>query len=113
MGCNCKTQTEQYSVKTDVKLSKKITNYTLRSIVFLVSLIFLPIILIVSIWFMFRTLVLDKEADIVGIVSSIGNLFISNKDKEDDDDDDDDMEEDYNEDDYELIDVDYTEDKTN
>jgi hypothetical protein len=110
MSCNCKTQTEQYSVKSDVKLNKKITNYTLRSLVFLVSLIFLPIILIASIWFMFRTLVLDKEVDIIAIVSLIGNLFTRNKD---DDDDDDDMEEDYNEDDYELIDIDYIKDKTN
>lgn len=109
MGCNCKTQGDQYSIGPDIKLNKKITNYTLRSVVFLFSLILLPIILIAAIWFMFRTLVLNKDVDIMGIMSSINDKFKSNKNDDDDDYDD----EDYDEDDYELVDVDYIENKTN
>ena len=109
MSCNCKTQNDQYSIGQDMKLDKKITNYTLRSVVFLLSLILLPIILIAAIWFMFRTLVLNKDVDIIGIMSSINDKFKSNKNDDDDDYDD----EDYDEDDYELVDVDYIENKTN
>lgn len=106
MGCNCKTQNDQQNVGPDMKLNKKIINYTLRSVVFLFSLILLPIILVASIWFMFRTLVLNKEVDIIGMLSLINDKFKSNKNDDDDD-------EYYDEDDYELVDVDYLETKTN
>ena len=112
MGCNCKTQTEQYSVESDVKLNKKIINYTLRSVVFLFSLILLPIILVASIWIIFRTIVLNKEINVFEILNSLGNLLKSNK-NDDDDDDNYEIEEEYDIDDYELMDVDYITNKTN
>lgn len=102
MGCNCKTGKDQYAVGPEVNLTKKITNYTLRSVVFLFSLILLPIILSAAIWFMFRTLVLNKEVNITEILSILVNKLTPNKDDDDDDDYDD-----YDEDEYELIDVEH------
>jgi hypothetical protein len=97
---------DRYAVGSEVNLTKKITNYTLRSIVFLFSLILLPIILGLSIWFMFRTLVLNKDVNITAILSTLFNKLVSNKDDDDDDDDYDD------DDEYELIDVEHITNET-
>jgi hypothetical protein len=101
MSCNCKTSEDQYSIGPEVNLTKKITNYTLRSIVFLFSLILLPIIIAAAIWFMFRTLVLNKDVNITEILTILANKLSSNKDDDYDDDYDDD------DDEYELIDVEH------
>lgn len=108
MGCNCKSGNDQYAVGSEVNLTKKITNYTLRSVVFLFSLILLPIILSAVIWFMFRTLVLNKNVNIIEILTLLFNKLTPNKDDDDDDDDYDD----YNEDEYELIDVEHITNET-
>lgn len=108
MGCNCKTSNDQYSIGPEVNLTKKITNYTLRSVVFLFSLILLPIILCVSVWFMFRTLVLNKDINIIEVLTILANKLTVKKDDEDDDDE----EDEYNEDDYELMDVEYITNET-
>jgi len=106
MSCNCKTSDDHYSIGPEVNLTKKITNYTLRSVVFLFSLILLPIILGVSIWFMFKTLVLNKDVNIIEVLTILANKLSSNKDDDDDDDDE------YNEEDYELMDVEYITNET-
>lgn len=98
MGCNCKNE-GQYNVDSDVNLSKKVGNYSLRFVIFLFSLVLLPIILCASVWFMFRTLVLNKEVNLIETIKFIVKNF---KNKDDDDDfdivDEDDI-------DYELMDV--------
>jgi hypothetical protein len=99
MGCNCKNDGNQYSVASDVNLTKRIFNYSIRIMIFSLSLLTLPIILIISILVMFRTLVLNKEVNITEILKFMFKAF-KNRNVNDDDDDDD-----YNDDDYELMDV--------
>ena len=105
MSCNCKMGDDRYAVGSEVNLTKKITNYTLRSVVFLFSLILLPIILSAAIWFMFRTLVLNKDVNIIEILSILVNRLTPNIDEDDYDDYDDD-------DEYELIDVEHITNET-
>ncbi len=102
MGCNCKKDGNQYNVDSDVNLTKRILNYSFRFIMFSLSLITLPIIVIASIWILFRTLVLNKDVNITQILKFM--IKASKKVKDDDDDDyDEDIYDD--EDEYELMDV--------
>lgn len=102
MGCNCKNDGNQYSVSSDVNLTKRILNYSLRIIMFSLSLLTLPIIVIASIWILFRTLVLNKDVNITGMLKFMVKAF-KNANNSNDDDDDDDYYDD--EDEYELMDV--------
>lgn len=108
MGCNCKSD-NQYSVDSDIKLNKKIGNYTLRFIVFTLSLLLTPIFIGVMVFFLFRTIVLNKNFDVQKTISSLIEKF-KNSDKDDDDDDDDSYEE-FNQDELELMDVEYIKNK--
>ena len=100
MGCNCKNDGNQYSVSSDVNLTKRILNYSLRIIMFSLSLLTLPIIVIASIWILFRTLVLNKDVNITGMLKFMVKAFKNANNSNDDDDD-------YydDEDEYELMDV--------
>jgi hypothetical protein len=100
MGCNCKNNDNQYSVGSDINLSKRILNYSLRTIMFSLSLLTLPIILIFSVWLLFRTLVLNKDVNIYEMLKFMAKTF---KNKNNEDDYDDDIYDD--EDEYELMDV--------
>jgi hypothetical protein len=103
MSCNCKKDDIQYSVASDVNLTKRILNYSFRMIMFSLSLLTLPIILIFSTWFLFRTLVLNKEVNITEILKFIIKKFTNKKINDDDDYDDDIYDDD--DDEYELMDV--------
>lgn len=100
MGCNCKKDSNQYSVGSDVNVTKRILNYSFRIIMFSLSLLTLPIIVIFSTWILFRTLVLNKDVNITEMLKGVIKAF---KTKNDDDDDDEDIYDD--EDEYELMDV--------
>ena len=102
MACNCKNDGNQYSVASDVNLTKRIINYSLRIIMFSLSLLTLPIIVIASIWILFRTLVLNKDVNITGMLKFMVKAFKNANNNHDDDDDDDYYDD---EDEYELMDV--------
>jgi hypothetical protein len=89
MSCNCKKDGNQYSVASDVNLTKRILNYSLRIIMFSLSLLTLPIILIGSIWVLFRTLVLNKDVNVAEMLKFIVKASKRVKDNDDYDDDDD------------------------
>jgi len=124
MGCGCKT-----GEKPNVNLSSKTNNsndidknvknkklsifltYTAKIIGFFVGVLLLPLINIAIIWFMFRTLVLNKEVDLKLLFSrmmrskKIKDLAKDDEDFYDEDDDDDDFEN-LTENDVIMVDVD-------
>lgn len=126
MGCNCKTG-EKPNVNLASKLNSNNDNennvkntklsivltYTAKMIGFLVGILLLPLINIAIIWFMFRTLVLNKEVDLKLLFSrmmrskKIKDLAKDDEDfyDEDDDEDDDDFEN-LTENDVIMVDVD-------
>ncbi len=91
MGCNCKNKNidgfSSIDSSSKENLLPKIGSYILKSLAFILMLIALPIINLVIIWFMFKTLVLNKEVNIKPILLSLGKKF-QEKDEDDDDIDD-------------------------
>lgn len=89
MSCNCKTQKMEDILSTNspkLSLGSLIGKYTIKIISFILLIALLPLINLVIIWFMFRTLVLNKDVDIKPLLIALGNQF---KVKEPDDDIDD------------------------
>lgn len=89
--CGCKSEKNIDSYLNDGNISSKkigatIGMYILKSIGFLLMIAALPIINLFIIWFIFRTLILNKNVDIKPLLLAIGKKF---KPEEDDDDDDD------------------------
>jgi hypothetical protein len=102
MGCNCKGNKKDGSVdspRPKVALGKSISMYILKTLGFLVMVALLPIINLVIIWFLFRTLILNRDVDMKPLLMAIGKKF---QPKEDDDDDDYD---DLTEEDVVMVDV--------
>jgi hypothetical protein len=102
-GCNCKKDINGVEFKTeDQTFLKKTGGYGIRFFGFLISLFLLPVIIIASIIFMFKTIVLNENVDIKSILMSI-----IKKGKTDDDDDElEDDEYDYlTEEDVSMVDV--------
>ncbi len=82
MACNCKgKKIEDYSTNSG---SVNIGSYILKTLAFILMLIALPIINIIIIWFMFRTIVLNKEVDIKPILTSLGKKFKEADNEEED-----------------------------
>lgn len=81
-GCNCKNN-NQFNVDKETKITKRTGNYIFRFLVFLFSLITLPIILIIVVWFMFKLMVLNENFDITKIISYLTKLKNSNNDDND------------------------------
>ena len=110
MGCGCKsgvgnTLNEEIKEKGEKKV---ITGYISRSILFLLSLLLLPVILIFSVYFMFRTIVLNYDLNVkemFGGLIKVMRKANSDYDEEDDDDDDDEYFESLTPDDVILYDV--------
>jgi hypothetical protein len=113
MGCNCKNTDgpQQYDVLREKEaLSGIIVKYLAKTIGFLVGVALLPIIMLVIIWFMFDTIVLNKDIDLRTVINRFvkANEFFSKNDEDDDDeedDDDDDEFEELTEDDVIMINV--------
>lgn len=86
MGCNCKSDKSIDSYLTDSekpkeKIGPRIGTYILKSLAFLLMIAALPIINIFIIWFIFRTLMLNKDVNIKPLLTVIGKKF---QDKEED-----------------------------
>ena len=116
MGCNCKDSNNfEYDGKVnDLSITQNIIKYTIKTLAFLLSLIFLPIIMIGVIWFLFDILVLNKNVDLSKVVSILAkNIKKFNEDYDDYDDYNDyDDYDDYDEEDYVTINVEEITDKT-
>lgn len=106
MSCNCKSDKKKDgsvdSPRPKVAMGKSIGMYFFKILAFLLMIAALPIINLVIIWFLFRTLVLNKDVNMKPLLMAIGQKF---QVKEDDDDDDDDDYEDLTEDDVVMVDV--------
>jgi len=115
-GCNCKTkdgfempEKNEFFKLTNKEKGKLFLHYTFKVLGFLIGILLLPIINIVIIWFMFSTIVLTKDVNIVNLLSK----FVGKK-NDDDDDDDDDFDDDFDdltEDDVVMVDVEDITDK--
>jgi hypothetical protein len=88
MGCNCKKGEAGYidSNESTEKGGQSILMYIVKTIGFLVTLVLLPIINLVIIWFIFRTLVLNKDVDIKALLLAIGNSIKKPEEIEEEDD---------------------------
>ena len=101
MSCGCKNtsvNTEDGKLKNNTPLPS-IGAYILKVLAFLLLIVGLPIINLFIIWFIFRTLVLNREVNIKPLLTSIGARFKNKEDEE---------EENYynlTENDVELVDV--------
>lgn len=80
-GCNCKGNNKNIDSyladgeKSNEKLGPKIGSYVLKFMVFLLMVAALPIINLFIIWFIFRTLMLNKEVNIKPLLNVIGKKF--------------------------------------
>jgi hypothetical protein len=109
MSCNCKNKNLSDIISEGgVKSNNKkmwhvhVVGYTVKSLVFLLTLIIgLPILNVYVIFLLFKLLVLNKNLDTSDLVSSLVNLTKKFTPKDDDDDDDDE-----DDDEFELTDVD-------
>jgi len=113
MGCNCKNSMEMpqgyVSVENENEnLIGKSIKYFAKFIGFLIGVALTPIIMLVIIWFMFDTIVLNKDIDLRKVVNKFvkaNNFIFKEGDEYDDDDDDDDVFEELTEDDVVLVNV--------
>ena len=80
----------------DDSIVQKIIKYTAKIIGFLVGVSLMPIISLVIIWFMFDTIVLNKQVDLRHII----NKYVKRVDYDDDNDYDDDDEEYYDDEEF-------------
>jgi hypothetical protein len=66
MSCNCKKPIDDKTNLPNEKntLSGNIVKYFLKTIAFLISILLLPVFNLVLIWFLFQTLVLNKNVDL-------------------------------------------------
>ena len=105
-GCNCKSKGNKgidalnNTNAPKEKLGPMIITYALKIVGFLILIAALPIINLFIIWFMFKTLVLNKEVNMKPLLLAIGSKF---KEKNEDEE-----VEDYDsltEEDVEMVDV--------
>jgi hypothetical protein len=100
MGCNCKTSSSTPKLEENVKKERLINiilKYFAKSIGFLIAVALLPFIMVIIIWFMFDTIVLNKEVDLRIVLDKFikhekffnSNYEDSDDDEEDEEDDDD------------------------
>ena len=99
MSCNCKNSGEMpqnYVLEENENLVATIIKYVVKFIGFLVGVALLPLIMIAIIWFMFDTIVLNKDIDLRRVINRFvkANKFFTKDDDDEDDDDDDDLTED-------------------
>lgn len=73
-GCNCKTNGETNNV-TPNKNVDNVIEIILKISSFILGLVLLPIINVALIWFLFRTLVLNKNVNIKPILVLLGKKF--------------------------------------
>jgi|694.fasta_scaffold00691_55 hypothetical protein len=86
MGCNCKNDKNNMLNKQDelngndinhdeeiknLSLPYKVIYYGVRTFGFILSLLLIPIINIVAIWFLFKTLVLNKKVNVLSLTKTL------------------------------------------
>lgn len=102
MGCGCKNgKTTSNSVNKNTKITfGDLLKYGLKFIGFLIVVALLPFINLVIIWFIFKTLVLNKDISVKPMLLMLTDKFKKKKVDEE--------EEEINEDniEYEMLDVD-------
>lgn len=88
MSCNCKSEikTGDFLSSGKSKTKVKVSSYILKVLAFILMVAALPIINLFIIWFIFRTLVLNRDVDIKPLLFAIGSKF-QVKDDEDEEDD--------------------------
>ena len=83
MGCNCKTKNNLVNNQDNINTNHlnnveekttlvKVMHPSVKIIGFIISLLFIPIINIVIIWFLFKTLVLNSKIDFSNLIKQIG-----------------------------------------
>lgn len=86
--CGCKNKNNDISIVNDpnasINLIKNGGNYLIKIIMFSITLIALPLILPLMVWFLFKTIVLNKSIDFMGFLVAVGKML--KKDKNDNDD---------------------------
>lgn len=106
MSCNCKSgEGNSLNEEIEEKGEKNvIIGYISRSLLFLFSLLLVPIILIFSVYFMFKTIVLNYDLNVKEMLKSLLKIMKRANSDYDDYDDDEDFET-LTEDDVVLYDV--------
>jgi hypothetical protein len=109
MGCNCKNDKNNMLNKQDelnnndvakqndeiksLSLIYKVMYYGVRTLGFFISLIIVPIVLVVTVVFLFKTVVLDKNVNVMNLAKTIKRwqkvraLEVKEEEEEDDDND--------------------------
>jgi len=89
MSCNCKNGGASQTFDTTSNKSKNnVTKYVLKSFIFLVSLILLPVIIGFVVWVMFKIIVLNDSVDLKPLMVSMLRSLQANSDEEDEEIDD-------------------------
>lgn len=86
-GCGCKSDNVTVENNGEFNLKESLNGYPLKMVVFLLALITVPFIMVMVIYFMFNTLVLNKDVDIKPLLLMIGNKFKTSADDYEEDDD--------------------------
>jgi hypothetical protein len=108
MGCNCKSQNIDDILNVDrpkLNIGELIGKYSLKILLFSLMIIMLPLINLAIIWFMFNTLVLNRDVNIKPLLVALGNQFKEKKYEEDEEEIDEDEFNDLTEDDVIMVDV--------
>lgn len=109
MGCGCKKDSNNDLMLSDSvsEKNKKIKNveYISRTFLFLFSLIIVPLIIPVVIWLLFKTIVLSDSIDVLPALKILGLKLKKMTDDDDEEEEEEEDGEDFNEEEYELIDV--------
>lgn len=90
-GCNCKNSgdmSQKYVSVENEKIVSKITKYFAKIIGFFIGLALTPFIMLAIIWFMFDTIVLNKDIDLRKVVNKFvktNNSIFKKQEEEDDD----------------------------
>jgi hypothetical protein len=105
MACkSCKSSGSMNpDIKTDEKLVGRIIKYAVKTLGFLIAIALLPLINLAIIWFMFETIVLNKDIDLRSVI----NKYVTDKKTQKEDEEEDEEEDDYDltEDDVIMLNV--------
>jgi ATP-dependent Zn protease len=111
MSCGCKTNTkiQTNEQSSTLNINRNIKNgyslFFVRVLAFTLSLFLLPIIMIAIVWFMFQLFFLNKEIDMKKILQVLSSKIKPFNEGYEADDDYEDEEDEFTEEDYEMVDI--------
>lgn len=109
MGCNCKSSGRGSNSSAPTKLDfKTIVYYSIKVFGFLIGLILIPFLVLIIVWFMFDTIVLNKDVNLELLMRKLINLnnkLTDNEIEYDEDEEEEDDEEEYTEENYVTVNV--------